>query len=362
MCARPRIPHRRLLLTAIVLSVVFGGAVQAAEERRPLGRLFSAIGDFPLGERTDRIDYESLDPTTGKLFIAKMGAGTLVVFDTVQNRVVQELPGFPKATGTLAVPQLHRLYVSVPGAGLLPSIAVGLGMVGLSSGRGALAVLDTVDMHELARMPGGVFPDGITFDPRRSRVFVSDEFGGAVLAYDAAANQPLARIDTHGEVGNTRYDLVTDKIYAPIQSKNRMAVIDPATLRLLDSIPLPGGRHPHGLLIAPGAAIAYVACDGDDRLLTVDLVSGKVLSVLPVAHDPDVLAVDDGLKRLYVAAESGVLETYDISKPTSPVSLGDVFIGEGAHTLAVDQVSHRLFLGLADIGGKAIMRVLVPKP
>ena len=174
--------------------------------------------DFPLGPATNRIDYQSIDPLARRLYIAKMGAGHLLAVDLEDNHIVADLPGFLKATGVLAVPELHRVYVSVPGA-----------------------------------------------------------------------------------------------------------------------------KHPHGLTIAPGAAIGYIACDDNDRLLTVDLSNGKVLDDKPLGHDPDVLDVDQATNRLYVASESGTLSSFDIAQPTAPAALGDRVIGPNAHSVAVDPKTHRLY-------------------
>jgi DNA-binding beta-propeller fold protein YncE len=151
------------------------------------------------------------------------------------------------------------------------------------------------------------------------------------------------------------------KIYAALQSRNELAVIDPASARLLGRYPLRGARHPHGLAIAPGGAAGYIACDGNDRLLTVDLATGKVLDRQPLAHDPDVLAIDRKASRLYVASESGSLSTFDIRVAEHPAALGTVFVGKGAHALAVDPQSHRLYFALADLGGNSVLRVVAPR-
>jgi YVTN family beta-propeller protein len=290
-----------------------------------------------------------------------MGAGKLLIFDVGQNRPLKQLDGFPKITGVLAVPELHRVYASVPGAGLGPSMMVGVGVLGLSSGHGAVAVVDADSLREIARLPGGVFPDGITFDPNDKHVFVSDELGSAVSVIDAATNQFVARIPAGGEVGNVRFDPLTSKVYAPIQSKNELGVFDPRNNTRVGGYPLPGCEHPHGMALSPNTAVAYVACDENDVLITVDLTTGKLQSRLRVGHDPDVLAIDAAAKRLYVAGESGTLSTFGIATPNTPVALGDTFAGAKAHSVAVDPVSHRLYLPLADQNGLSIMRILAPK-
>ena len=348
----------KTLMAAILAALVLAAAGVAMAQ--PKSAALSPLGDFVLGPVSGRIDYQSLDPASGRLYVSMMGAGKLLVFDTRQNKVLAQLDGFPKTTGVLAVPPMHRVYASVPGAGLGSSLGVGLGMLGLSSGHGAVAVIDSDTTKQIARLPGGVFPDGIAYDAKDNRIFVSDEMGSAVTVIDAAADRAIARVAAGGEVGNVQYDAATARLYAPIQSKNELAVFDPEKNVRIANYPLPGCDHPHGLAIAPDAAVGFAACDGNDVLVTVDLRTGSILGHLPLGHDPDVLAMDPGYKRLYVASESGRLSRFDITNPRIPAALGESFIGPGAHSVAVDPASHRLYFPLADAGGHAVMRVLVP--
>ena len=342
-----------LLGWAVLLFLAFAG-VECARAK-PVH-----IEDFPLGLSVSRTDYESIDPVARRLYIANMGGGQLVVFDIEHNALIAKRDGFPKVTGVLVVPELRKVFASVPGSGILPSLSVGLGMAGLSSGTGKIAILDAETLHELARPPGGVFPDGIAYDPRERRIFVSDELGSAIIVIDAVSNRKVGRIATGGEVGNVRYDPTSEKAYAPVQSHNELVSIDPDRLALTTRHATTGGEHPHGFIVAPGTTVGYVACDGNDRLLAVDLRTGDILANLPVAHDPDVLAIDEGLGRLYVASESGNLSIFDIGKATAPVPLGQVFVGDDAHAVAVDPVSHRLYFALADLDGRMVLRVLSP--
>ncbi len=354
----------RISTLAAILAALTAAPADAAVKAEPGfdSRLFTLVADVPLGRKANRIDYLSLDAGAGRLYVSLMGAGKLLVFDTAENKPLEELDGFPKTTGVLAVPSLHRVFSSVPGGGLGPSLAQGLGMLGLSSGHGAVAIVDTETLRVIARLPGGVFPDGIAYDPKDNRVFVSDEMGSAVTVIDPARNRVIARIAAGGEVGNVQYDPASAKLYAPIQSRNELAIFDAANATRSGAYPLSGCRHPHGLAIPPGTAIGYVACDENDVLVTVDLRTGKELSHLPLGHDPDVLAMDGTAKRLYVASESGNLSTFDIASPAAPVPLGDNFVGRNAHSVAVDPVTHRLYLPLADAGGKSVMRIIAPKP
>jgi YVTN family beta-propeller protein len=346
-------------LAAILVLLTAADAVAATESGFD-SRLYTLIADIPLGPAANRIDYLSLDAGAKRLYVSLMGAGKLLVFDTAANKPLTQLDGFPKTTGVLAVPSLHRVFSSVPGGGLGPSLSQGLGMLGLSSGHSAVALVDSDSLRVIARLPGGVFPDGIAYDPKDNRIFVSDEMGSAVTVIDPVQNRVIARIAAGGEVGNVQYDPTTAKLYAPIQTKNELAVFDAASNTRTGAYPLSRCQHPHGLAIPPGTAIGYVACDENDILVTVDLKTGKELSHLPLGHDPDVLAMDGTAKRLYVASESGNLSAFDIASPAAPVALGDSFVGKNAHSVAADPQTHRIYLPLADQGGRSVMRIIAP--
>lgn len=348
------------LFSSVAILIALGAGIAAAAPQPAFGGRFTLVADIPLGPPANRIDYQSFDPGAHRLYVSLMGAGKLLVFDTAANKPLKQLDGFPKTTGVLVVPPLHRVFSSVPGGGIGPSVAQGLGMLGLSSGHGAVVVVDTDTLQEIARVPGGVFPDGIAYDPKDNRIFVSDEMGSAITVIDPGTNQAIARIAAGGEVGNVQYDLASAKLYAPIQTRNEIGIFDAVGNRRIGSYPLTGCKHPHGLAIPPDTSIGYVACDENDILVTVDLKTGKELSHLSLGHDPDVLAMDGTAKRLYVASESGNLSTFNIANPGAPVSLGDSFVGKSAHSVAVDPLTHHLFLPLRDLSGKAVMRILTP--
>ena len=71
------------------------------------------------------------------------------------------------------------------------------------------------------------------------------------------------------------------------------------------------------------------------------------------------LALDVALRRLYVASESGTVSVFDTS-PVSPRKIGQGRLADAAHTVAVDQETHRVFLPLKDVRGRPALRVLLP--
>jgi DNA-binding beta-propeller fold protein YncE len=302
--------------------------------------VLSPVADVSLPGRTTRFDYQSLDPTTNTLYIAHMGDGELVAFDTRTRKVTARLPGFPIATGVLAVPGLHRVFTSV-------------------AGRHEVAVVDTEAMKVVARIPAGEFPDGLAYSPETRKVFVSDERGKKVTIIDAETNRVLKAIDMGGEVGNLQYDAGSGQILANVHTTNQIVVIDPRTETIVSRHVLTGGTSPHGLLIVASKRLAFAACDEDSKLLVVDLATFAVRQVLTTGDDPDVLAFDAVLGRLYVAAESGVVSVFQLEERKLR-KLGEVLVAPKAHTIAVDSESHEVFLPIENVDGHPVLRIMKP--
>ncbi len=299
----------------------------------------SKVAEILLPGSANRFDYQSLEENTGRLFLSHMGDGHLVVIDVIHNKVIADLPGYATVTGVLAVPEVGKLFAS-------------------AAGTHEVVISDLKTLKILARLKGADFPDGVAYAPKERRVFVSDESGEIELVIDAVTNRVLGKVELGGEVGNTRYDAKNHRILVAVQTKNEMAAIDPKTMKLIGKYPLPGSHHPHGFLVDDERGLAYVSCEGNAKLLVVDLGSMKVIQTLPVGSGPDVLAFDLGLRRLYVACESGVVNVFqeaggkltDIGAVRAPHS----------HTVSVDQKTHRVYLALKDVGGKPVLWVMEP--
>jgi DNA-binding beta-propeller fold protein YncE len=84
----------------------------------------------------------------------------------------------------------------------------------------------------------------------------------------------------------------------------------------------------------------------------------RVLATHSVGEDPDVLAFDPGLKRLYVSAESGHVTVFREQGKTL-TSEGGLFIPH-AHTVCVDPDTHLVYFPLQDIDGRPLLRVMEP--
>lgn len=269
-----------------------------------------------------------------------MGAGQLLAFDVRAGRLTGTVSGVPRVTGVLAVAAMHRVYASV-------------------AGDHTVVVPDDSTLTVVARIPGPTFPDGLAFAPAERRVFVSDEAGRREFVIDAVTNSVIARIALGGEAGNSQYDPGSHCVLVAVQTTNQLAVIDRFTNAIVRRIILDEAiSHPHGFVIDAPHRLAFVTGQESATLGVLDLQTYRLRQVLRVGSDPDVLALDPSRGRLYVATESGIVAVFQ-EQTGSLVQLG-WYRAPGAHSVAVDSVTHRVYLPLADVQGHPVLRVLEP--
>nr|MDQ6926335.1 hypothetical protein [Candidatus Eremiobacteraeota bacterium] len=243
------------------------------------------VGDFPLTGNATRFDYASLDAARGTIWVAHMGDGSVEAFDVKANRVTLTVALSPTASVRGVLAARGNVYAA-------------------AQGLGGDAVLDGASGKRIAMVPAGDV-DGLAYDPITERIFVSDEGGGTDTVIDARTNRRIDIVELGGEAGNTVYDPVSHHVFVGVQTRDELAEIDPASSKVVRRYPLRGCSSSHSVVIDADQRAAYVGCQHNVRVVRLDLRTGNVEGSGGAGIGVDVLALDPGLHRLYVASESG---------------------------------------------------------
>jgi DNA-binding beta-propeller fold protein YncE len=287
-----------------------------------------------------RFDYASLDPRRGLLFVAHLGASQVVEINIHTDRIVRTIPGLAQVHGVLVVPALHLVYATATGINMVVRISENTGRV-------------------LGRTPTGAYPDGLAYDRANGTTWTTNESGGSETIIDAATGAPRGTVHLAGVVGNVAYDPASGHMLVAAQSRNQLAVIDPATRSVIRRVPLPGCSDDHSLTLDSSARLAFVACDINDVLLTVDLNTWRVTGTANVSVEPDVLAFDPKAGRLYVASESGSVTVLQLYGRRLHVIYSN-YLADDAHVVAVDPATGRSYFPvLGAFGGHPAVLVCV---
>lgn len=298
------------------------------------------VEDVVLPGASSRFDYQAIDPAAGRLYVAHLGDSEVTVVDLARSRVAGRYEGIGSVHGVAVAADRHLLIAS-------------------ASDTNEVVLVDTGTGREAGRVRAGEYPDGVAYDPVTARAYVSNEHGGGLTVVDLAARRALAPIDLGGDAGNVVFDATSNTVFAAEQTHNDLVAIDPTTGRVTDRIHLPGCQGSHGVYIDGAHQRAFIGCEDNAKLDVLDLTSRRITATFQTGGTPDVLAFDTALHRLYVAAEDGTVNVLD-ERGGSLTQVAVAHLADSAHSVAVDQRTHRVYFPLENVDGRPVLRIMQP--
>ncbi len=303
----------------------------------------SILADVDLPGPSTRFDYQEIDAANGRLVIAHMNNASVLFVKIADGSLLKELSGIPTPRGV--------------------AVADDVGLTFITSTPGTLVLVDNATLMEKKRVQTGKSPDGVAWDPAHKVVGVSDQGDGAISLIPDSGSGARVQVPLGTETGNVVYDAARAVFWITVVAgspPDKLVAVDPVAAKVTTSIDLPGCDGAHGLRIHPDGQSAFIACEGNDMLARVELGDAHAVSLAATGSGPDVLSIDPGFSWLYVAAESGDLTVFDISKP-GVVLLGHDHPGGNSHSVAADPATHRVFFPLtAGPKGTPVLRIMQP--
>ena len=208
--------------------------------------------------------------------------------------------------GTLAVAYLSLFVPLWVAAQTGPSLSHGLLLVA-NKGNQTLGIIDPEAGREVAEVPeGGITGHEIAASPQGQMAYVPI-YGNSGVGKPGTDGRTLAVIDlaTRRVVKTLDFDKPlrphcavfgpkNGLLYVTTELANSITVIDPASLRIVSSIPT-GQRESHMLAITQDGQRGYTANVGPGTVSAIDLVAKKTLAIIPISPQTQriSLSVDD---------------------------------------------------------------------
>jgi DNA-binding beta-propeller fold protein YncE len=268
-------------------------------------------------------DWMTVDAGRHRLLAAHMGKGTLEVLDLKKD----------------------KLLASVE-TGEAQGVAVGEKVYFVGDAKEHKLVFVDADSLKISgevNMPGEI--DAVAYEPHTKQVYVDHDDGTDVWVVSVPTKKLVKTIQISGAPEFVEYDKKTDRLYQNNKTKNRVEVIDPHTNKVVASWSTMPATGPHGLAVDSAEKRLYSA-GRNGMLVSIDLVSGKVLSQVAIAPGVDQIVLDPEKKRVYCACKS-FISVVDSSTPVLK-SLANVPAPAGAHTLTLDPATHAVWISFMD--------------
>ena len=219
--------------------------------------------------------------------------------------------------------------------------------VDLDSGRLFVAALgnNTVEVVDLrarrrsARLEHLRAPQGVAYVPDAKRLFVASGGSGTVHVFAGDTLAPLGDIKALDDADNVRYEPVSGRVYVGYGSA--LAVLSARTMQLESRIKLAG--HPESFQLDGNGSRIFVNVPNAQQIAVVDRARGSVVSTWDVgetrANFP--MALDEVSHRLFVGTRGpAALLVFDTE---SGRRIASVPIGGDADDLFFDGARKRIY-------------------
>lgn len=139
--------------------------------------------------------------------------------------------------------------------------------------------------------------DFLEIDPLRHRLLASHEKDGTADFIDLDAHRLIARVKL-GPAVCMAVDPRTGDYFVSVSDDNRVAVVDPRTLKETASIATPGPLD--ALVFDPRNRSVFVANDDGSHVWIIDADTRKLTGAIDIPGAPEYMLYDAGTDRIYL--------------------------------------------------------------
>jgi DNA-binding beta-propeller fold protein YncE len=328
-----------LALLAIALtSVSVGATEQAPPNTVRMGKIF-----IP-GKPLKAFDISFVDPAAEHYYIADRSNASVDVIDIPTNAVVAQIPGFVGAKASNDVSGPDGVVTTFSGRELWAG-----------DGDSTVKVIDLLanKVVQTISTGGKNRADEMSYDPKENIILVANNaddppFGSIISVPSRTVLKKIVFADSTNGAEQSQYDPVTGLFFMSIPATNtnpggEIDVIDPMSMSIVNKFGLVN-CGPNGLAIGPGNQM-LAGCGNPHRAVILDRTNGAVLADLNNVGGADEVWYNAGDNRYYMA-ETG-FQNLGVIDASTLTTISEVQSGLGAHSVAADLFSNRIFVPVA---------------
>lgn len=216
-------------------------------------------------------------------------------------------------------------------------------------------VFDLATAKIITRVTTGRGPDAIFYDDFSKKIVICNGGSRSLSIIDPRMDRVIATVPLPGKPETAVSD-GAGRIYVNLEDKSSICVVDESNYKVVSEWPLAPGKTPHGLAIDRKTRRLFAGCE-NKLLMVMDASNGKVVAEPAIGNGSDGVAFDSGYQCVYSSNGEGDLTVIEEVSRDDYKVLQQVVTRPGARTLAVDGLTHRIYLPFA--GSDGTFQVLV---
>ena len=199
-------------------------------------------------------------------------------------------------------------------------------------------------MRLIKRIPVADDPDGIFYDPSDKLVYAASGDAKVATLIDPATETKVATIPLGGEPEFAACDAQSHPLYQNLKDVDSVVAVNVSERKLVQRWPLAGCEAPTGMTFDGTRRRLFVVCSGNAKLVIFgpDAHCRLVAAPIPLPTIPSLAVSMRPAGPASFRSSSGM-------RPTNTICSIQSALHYGAHTLAVDPVTHAVYVGYASL-------------
>jgi len=304
---------------------------------------FEGYIELPKRGSLNVLDYLTI--SNGTLFVTSESSGALFKVNLDPNHpsrsTVSELSGGGAAHGVALMTDHNLAFLT-------------------RSEENTVDVFDPTSLRQLARIPVADDADAILYVPSAKLVYVANGDAKIATLIDPEKRTTVGTVTLLGRPEFPALDLRTGLLYQNLEDIDSIVSIDLGERAVTGQWSLAPCEGPSGMAIDSEQRRLFAVCSKNAMLVVFDLESHQIITSLKVVGGPDSVAFDGALHRIYCAGKAGRLTVIQQDGPNAYRVLDEIHTHYGAHTLAVDPLSHKVFVAYASLFAHPRISVFSP--
>ncbi len=293
---------------------------------------FEGYIELPKSGALNVLDYLTLSGSS--LFVTSESSGALFKVDLdlkhPSTSLVSEMHGDGAAHGVALVKEDNVAFIT-------------------RSEENTVDVFDPTSLQLAGSIPVADDADAILYVPSAKLVYVANGDSKLATLIDPVKRTIVGAIQLSGKPEFPALDEQTGLLYQNLEDTNSIAAIDLGRRLVVGQWSLAPCEGPSGMAVDSRQRRLFSVCSGNAMLVVFDLDTHRIVTWIKIGGGPDSVAFDQTLRRIYVAGKSGRLTVIQQDGADAYRILDEIHTHYGAHTLAVDPVSHKVFVAYASL-------------
>jgi YVTN family beta-propeller protein len=282
---------------------------------------YEVVSSIPFSGNQTYWDYLLADASTHKLYVTR--GSEVLILDLNSGKQLASIANLKRVHGVALAHEFNKGFIT-------------------DGGDNVVVVFDLASNAVTQKIKVGNAPDAVLYEPTKKRVYAFNAHSHSASVIDARTENIVATVPLSGIPEFAATD-GKGNVFVNIENKNSLARLDSDGTKVDKEWSLSPCKGPSGLAMDVKGRRLFSVCDNKFMIVT-DADNGKQIAQVPVGVEPDAAIYDADQMLVFASNCDGTLTVVKQEDSDHYTVLQNVKTEPEARTMALDPISHKLFL------------------